>query len=162
MEGEKVELARFLRVMKWVGRTRSATLLAELDQIVEHGADPNLQDNWGRTVLHRLSDRIAVHRRRALTMFDNLVAVGADVNIQDRLGRTPLHILMGNVGEHHAESIFPVFDKLVEHGALHNLHDSTGRTALQIGLDFLLDKVGSCRADHIIPKLDRSWNVEPN
>jgi hypothetical protein len=85
--------------------------------LLEHGADPNIKNENGRTPLHWAAreDHVEVARL--------LLEHGADPNIQDKDGLTPLHVaaFYGHV---------EVVELLLEHGADPNIQDKYGDTLL--------------------------------
>jgi ankyrin repeat protein len=64
-----------------VGRVSSMPCLARL---LERGAEPALQDQFGQTALHSFA------RSKELEAVDRLLGAGADADVPDHRGRTPL------------------------------------------------------------------------
>lgn len=54
---------------------------AIIDLLIDHGADPNIRNEAGETLLHLTGDPDAIRK---------LVARGADINAQDLAGLTPM------------------------------------------------------------------------
>jgi len=113
-------------------------------ELVRAGADLNLQDGNGQTVLHL---EVKQSQEAFLTI---LLKAGADTNIKDMSGRTPLHLI--------ADPRY--VDLLVAHNARVNEQDRRGDTALHRFLDYpqvverLIDNgadVNICNNDGISP-----------
>jgi cytohesin len=88
--------------------------------LLEHGADPNIQDNNGGTPLH-----VAAwngHRE----VVELLLEHGANPNVQDDDGDTPLHLAAKN-------NYREVVELLLEHGADPNIRNNEGDTPLDYG-----------------------------
>jgi len=85
--------------------------------LLEHGADPGVQDNDGQTPLHLASRS----RDPSLKFARRLLGLGADVNSRDNQGRTPLHVIewWSNNGR-----------LLLEGGADQSIRDNNGHTPL--------------------------------
>jgi ankyrin repeat protein len=86
--------------------------------LLDHGADPNLQDRSGNTPMHLFAMYDAAIK-------DELVAAGANVNVRNQMGWTPLHYasIAGDID--YAEF-------LIEHGAKVDAVTDDGSTALHI------------------------------
>jgi cytohesin len=84
--------------------------------LLEHGADPNIQDNNGRTPLHWAA------WKGHLEVVELLLEHGADPNVQDYGGMTPLHYA--------ATGHLEVVELLLEHGADPNIKNNNGWTPL--------------------------------
>lgn len=52
-----------------------------IDLMIEHGADPNVRNAKGETLLHLTGDRVAIRK---------LLSLGADINALDHQGYTPM------------------------------------------------------------------------
>ena len=88
--------------------------------LLEHGAEPNIQNYIGWTPLHLAA------ANGYFVIVKILLEHGAEPNIQDNDGSTPLHKAVANcrVG---------VARVLLEHGADPTIRDKKGRTPLDIG-----------------------------
>lgn len=53
--------------------------------LLQHGADPNLIQNWGNTPMHICATSVS-----SKAMFDLLIAAGGDLAIQNEDGKTPV------------------------------------------------------------------------
>jgi hypothetical protein len=73
--------------------------------LLEHGANPNLQDEAGNTPLHRaIASRMVVDPSKFTQL---LLDSGADPGIRNKAGRTPLDEALLQIGKN-AETYFPV------------------------------------------------------
>nr|CAH7726942.1 unnamed protein product [Callosobruchus chinensis] len=90
-----------------------------VDLLLEAGANPNIQNDKGRTPLHYTD---------VLASAASLLKGKANPNIQDHRGETPLH---------HAASIghTDYVNLLIEKKANSNIQDKKGATPLQIAID---------------------------
>ena len=86
--------------------------------LLEHGANPNGQDNLGKTALH------LTHRRRS-TDVELLLEYGANVEVRDKDGWTPLH----TAAHHHN---LQVVVALLSHGADPDAQTNEGETTFQL------------------------------
>jgi ankyrin repeat protein len=83
--------------------------------LLEHGADPNIQDRLGRAALHDAPDDVIVL----------LLEGGAQIDLQNVLGETPLHVAVRNYS-------IPEVKVLIEQGAALDIKNNEGQTALDI------------------------------
>jgi hypothetical protein len=98
---------------------------------VDYGADPNIRDSRGDTLLH--------HAMRHCLVFGDMIMVkslldrGADPNAKNKHGETPLHVLFryGNCSERKAK----IAEVLLECGADPRIRDKSGKTPL----DYITD-----------------------
>ncbi|MEO0490852.1 MAG: ankyrin repeat domain-containing protein, partial [Cyanobacteria bacterium J06659_2] len=63
---------------------------AMLDLLIEYGADVNIQNDSGETLLHVLATQLPVPTGRASEVGARLIANGADINARDRQGKSVL------------------------------------------------------------------------
>nr|CAH7719354.1 unnamed protein product [Callosobruchus chinensis] len=90
-----------------------------VDLLLEAGANPNIQNDKGRTPLHYTD---------VLASAASLLKGKANPNIQDNRGETPLHYA-ASIG--HADYV----NLLIEKKANSNIQDKKGATPLQIAID---------------------------
>ena len=90
--------------------------------LIDRGADPNVENNDGKTPLHLLSDS-RVHNDNSLDLLWVLLKRGAMVNKRDKNGETPLLLAMGR-------GWIKLVRILLEHGAEANVKKSTNRKTL--------------------------------
>lgn len=90
-----------------------------VDLLLEAGANPNIQNDKGRTPLHYTD---------VLASVASLLKGKANPNIQDNRGETPLHYA-ASIG--HADYV----NLLIEKKANSNIQDKKGATPLQIAID---------------------------
>lgn len=107
--------------------------LNAMQLLLEHGANVDVKDKWGRTPLHCASSE-----GRDITM-QFLIDHGADVNIKNGAGRTPLDCAMRN------RDIW-IMRLLLDHGAKVNASSAEGTPLHQAsyygytdGMKLLLD-----------------------
>ena len=103
-----------------------------LQMVLQHKADPSIQDLSGKTPLHVAS------RSERPDIVRTLLEYGADVNIRDEECVTPLHVAS-------MYGILVIARLLVEHGANVDAEDNKGRTPFQVAsgsdmVDFLSDQ----------------------
>jgi ankyrin repeat protein len=90
---------------------------------LDHGANINVKDNWGRTPLHRVLEARDYCDDDRFGVAQLLIERGADVNAHDEDPKTPLHLA----------SYFPdlsLVRMLLDYGAIINAKDGWGRTPL--------------------------------
>lgn len=94
-----------------------------LERLLEHNADPRIQDERGRTSLHLAVIEGALEMARYLLEKNSEI-----INIQDRVGRTPLHyaVIAHNV---------PLLSLLLEKHAQTDIADANDRTVDVLALD---------------------------
>ncbi|WP_341812360.1 ankyrin repeat domain-containing protein [Wolbachia endosymbiont (group A) of Conops quadrifasciatus] len=97
-----------------------------MHDLLEAGADPNIQDNKGKTPLH---DTALYHCK--YEDVDCLLGLHANPNIQDREGKTPLHYYAAYCTSRSRK----IMDLLVKSGADLSIKDNDGKTPLQIASD---------------------------
>ena len=88
--------------------------------LLEHGANPNMKNNYGRTPLH-----IAAMYGH-LEVVEFLLEHGANPNVRNNYGYTPLHFAVDGC-------FVDVVRVLLEHGADPTIRDNEGRTPLDYG-----------------------------
>ncbi|KAI0106712.1 ankyrin repeat protein [Daldinia grandis] len=74
-------------------------LAGALHVLLENGADPNVRDSQGRTVMHKLADRTRVRTMRSGFRIHEAgiymcVEHGASVTVEDNNGEMPIHLVM--------------------------------------------------------------------
>jgi len=110
-------------------------LLEVIINLVQLGADPNVQNKKGKTALHLLVDWADPWNDRIrFLVITKLVDAGTDLNVQDENGQTPLHLLVLNVATalHMTEAVSELVTKFLESGADPNIQDKKGQTAIHI------------------------------
>jgi TonB family protein len=131
-----------------------------IDDLIEHGADVNAQDDYERTPL------IYAIFRKDMEVVDKLLLHNANVNLQDREGITPLIAALEGMQlptpdpgsapiASRADFASSVAMKLLAHGADFNQADNAGKTPL-----FFASKSGSLLANIVIELLKRG--ADPN
>lgn len=107
---------------------RSEAFHAEIDMLLQNGAEPNVMDSNNQTPL------ISAIRNKHLEIVQLLITQGANVNLPDKRGSTPLH--------HCVEANnLPCLDYLLTCGANTAAKDNGGETPLLIALQFPFDKL---------------------
>jgi len=103
-------------------------VLPAFDQLVRHGANPNVQCAMvGSTPLHILMRRLSTTNvETIMLMLDRLFQHGAQPDIQDKLGWTALHILI------HRTIMSMLNEQALRHGTNQNnpMDDSFGSSSL--------------------------------
>lgn len=107
-----------LHAVSSIGGT-TAKYNSAIDLLLEAGADPNIQDDGGKTPLH-YTDMLA--------NIASLLKGKANPNIQDDEGRTPLHYA-ASIG--HTDYV----NLLLEKKADPSIRDRRGKTPLEIAID---------------------------
>ena len=104
--------------------------------LLEHGIDPNIQNNNGDTLLQLAA------ANNYLRLVKLLLEHGADPNIQNNYGRTPLHVAAFNGRRE-------VVKLLLEHGADPNIQENMfGQTPLHFAVDGCYVDVVRVLLDH--------------
>lgn len=105
-----------------------------VDVILGNGANPNIQDNLGRTALHMQSSALL-----------SLLRYRSDPNIQNNLGQTALHVYSDSMLPYHVEV-------LLRYGADLNIRNNHGKTAL----DLARTKPKSANVERVVELLSPS------
>lgn len=100
-------------------------ILNVTELLLRYGADPNIQDSYGRTalMLHSFFEFYDDEFAKKISTAQFLIENGADINIRDNEGRTALFYAVWGVNE---EAI----KLLIDHGADVNIRDKKGMTPL--------------------------------
>jgi ankyrin repeat protein len=109
-----------LQVAVWTNTETSIRTL------LEAGADVNLKDERGKTLLHYAAE---ARNRGAIA---RLLELGADVNAQDADGATALHLVV-RAGD--SQRLGQMLTSLLDAGADVNLVDAQGRVALHYAVE---------------------------
>ncbi len=101
-------------------------MIAIARDLVLHGADPNIRDSKGNTLLHYIVRHCLVFEEYVEILLDR----GADPNIRNKQGETPLHTLFkyGYCGNERKARIAKI---LIERGANPHIRDKNGKTPLE-------------------------------
>ncbi|MDE5066549.1 ankyrin repeat domain-containing protein [Wolbachia endosymbiont of Drosophila leontia] len=97
-----------------------------IPSLLKAGADLNMQDNKGKTLLHDTA--IYSGGREDLGY---LLDAKADPNIQDEKGNTPLHYYAAKCGDYSRKTM----DLLISKGADLSTKNNDGKTPLQVAID---------------------------
>lgn len=95
--------------------------------LLDEGADPNIQDNSGNTLLHYLAKEDICDP--VFMMIDKLLEAGADVNIANNEGTTPLTVAASKSGEF--QSLFRI-QKLKNAGGDISVKNRFGMSAREL------------------------------
>jgi len=111
---------------------KETMLLAASSVLLEHGADPTLQDMSGKTVLHvlglfKLTDE---NQETVVAIVKKLLEYNADPVAKDKNGETPLHVLVARLTTDNRGPSLAIIRLLMEHGAGSNVQDNQGVTPL--------------------------------
>jgi ankyrin repeat protein len=93
-----------------------------MEMLLSYGADPNVTDDWGRTLLHR-----AFYSMKCDELVEGIkfmLAIGMDIEAQDKYGQTPLHLA--------AEHCPTALQLLLNYGANVNARTRAGQTPLHL------------------------------
>uniref|UniRef100_A0A3B0IVD4 OTU domain-containing protein n=1 Tax=Wolbachia endosymbiont of Aleurodicus dispersus TaxID=1288877 RepID=A0A3B0IVD4_9RICK len=94
--------------------------------LLKAGADLNMQDNKGKTLLHDTAIYSSDYEG-----LKYLLDAKTDPNIKDKKGNTPLHYYAANCNDYSRK----VMDLLISKGADLNIKNNNGKTPLQIAID---------------------------
>ena len=103
--------------------------------LLRHGADPNIQNNYGWTPLHFVASYGYPE------VAELLLKHGANPNVQDNDGDTPLHKAA-------VSGYLEVVELLLERGADPNMRDNDGSTPLHYAVGFCFVDVVRVLLDH--------------
>lgn len=109
---------------------------AMMESLLKSGADPNLPENSGITVLHSST---AV--TKAATIVPLLLRYGADPNRRTKEGAVPLHFWGRSASIGEVESYMQVLHILIAHGADIHAVDDMGNTLLMSAIEHNCDAV---------------------
>ena len=126
----------FMRVWKWCKKNNidwavwilGHYRISEIKLLIESGANINMQDHNGETVLMHAGGN---NRIESLQL---LLDHGADINIQDNFGRTALMFAVGN-------NRIEIVQLLIEYGADINIQDNDGMTISMLAKKFGYPKI---------------------
>ncbi len=104
-----------------------------LELLVEHGADINAVNVWGRTPLLEMITRLCYvyssdDHRPSIDTFDKLLGLGADVNAVDQAGDTIFHHVMRGFKYFSRSDLMPFVKKLLQAGADLNAKNKKGQS----------------------------------
>jgi hypothetical protein len=92
--------------------------------LLENGADINVRDKYGKTVLHHAVEDL-YRKYNTLTLIEYLLQSGADINTQDEDGFTPFMIAVYNIAYNETHIAL-----LLRYNPDVTLKDKRGRTAV--------------------------------
>ena len=140
----------------------SPPVLAEIEHLLDQGADVNAKDSNGNTPLHLVSRHLASNPEIAVLLLDR----GADVNARNDNGVTPLHWWVGNVRPGRK---LAMIELLLDRGAAVNAGSDDGTTPLRSASNpeiaaLLLDRGADIDAkpDGGQTPLYAAWHVHKN
>lgn len=117
--------------------------LSMMKRLIQNGANLELQNNDGDTILHIL----ARHNCLYLTyLFDDIKQLGVNLNIQNNLGNTPLHDAVSNCASGSDESI----RMLINLGADLNIKNTAGETPLACAFQLRFREIKRSRVKTLI------------
>ncbi|KAH0528268.1 hypothetical protein TsFJ059_003153 [Trichoderma semiorbis] len=107
-----------------------------LDMLVEHGADINARNAWGRTplleiIMHMGASSSAFDRLKPdVHTFNKLVDLGADVHATDQNGDNLFHHIMSSIGFFSDKEFLPLIRRLINSGVDLNQRNRKGHPPL--------------------------------
>ena len=104
---------------------KSDDLVNTLQEALENGADPNVQNENGDTFLHRIPEEMPDLWKDGAEFIELALKKGANVNIQNKEGKTPLMLFAAT----HYDKYIPL---LLDAGADVNIQDNDGNTAVHL------------------------------
>ncbi|KAJ5661687.1 uncharacterized protein N7477_009303 [Penicillium maclennaniae] len=106
--------------------------------LLENGAEADIVDNNGQTVLHKFAANCKGGDPIDIPLMDILLSHGVEINQQDKNGNTALHLIARNLRQVQAAKF------LISRGADVSLTDSRGNTALHhcLHVGSILDRHG--------------------
>ncbi len=116
------------------------SLLDFLRLLHKFNANPNIQNQWGKTALHVCFQNIE-HLLNQLELVDFMLRQGADPNIKDIFERTPVYymvLILKNLKSHTLDLIWSLLTKVIQVGAKLNHLDITGTPLLHVLVNGLL------------------------
>ncbi|OOQ84219.1 hypothetical protein PEBR_33706 [Penicillium brasilianum] len=118
--------------------TRSKHFDAVVKFLLENGAEADIVDKNGQTVLHKLAAECKGGDPIDIPLIDLLLSRGVEINQQDKNGSTALHLMARNLRQ------VRVVKVLISRGMDVGLTDSRGNTALHhcVWVGNLLDRHG--------------------
>ena len=104
---------------------RSLRAIATAMAFVDYGADPNVRDKRGNTLLHYT---VQYGWMDVNYLVETLLSRGADPNARNKNGETPLHVAVKCRCMPHTKA--KIVELLLEYGADPRIRDRSGRTPL--------------------------------